>query len=323
MKEVAIQTNGLTFTIKFMIASRISTLWKKYYLQKDTVTLYDPRIALDKADEKEPYGDPEAGEIVSFPLKYHIPKDTPVLSPEEIVSRTEEFIILANKCVEEESIRKIMKSVVRKKNGTLYKGRVLHLGYLNCVDTDGATSELAAVNKSDSQMIIEIRHNTPVTESFINRPFLFLEDSDRQRQIQYKKETYANIEKNKKENAYSVYRRQMAEALTHSYEEYVSERNITSAKLLNSIATDIPITFESKTFVLGDCFECREKVCEEIEKRGGKARSYISHITDYYVVDLRNYDPLASSFARRKQKESYPLKIITDYQLWKALFESE
>ena len=61
----------------------------------------------------------------------------------------------------------------KKKNGGLYKGRVVHLAYLDLVDHEGTTYELVAKNEGDTDMTLELRSKVPVTDELLQQTFLF------------------------------------------------------------------------------------------------------------------------------------------------------
>ena len=111
--------------------------------------------------------DPKTGEYVQAPLQNNIPEGVDPLSADEIEARCVRFVTTVNQCVQENTIKKIMRKVQRKKNGTLYKGRLLRLAYLDLVDESGCSYELVAKNESDTQLCIELRSKVPVTRDFM------------------------------------------------------------------------------------------------------------------------------------------------------------
>ena len=142
-------------------------------LHKKGQGVYDPEDALSKAYESSGFIHDSTGDYVTSPLQYNIPDDATPLSSDEIEKRLCKFVNTINQCVQEESIKKIMKNVQKKKNGKLYKGRVLTLSYLDLVDEEGTTFSLVAKNDDDIQLSIELRNKVPVVDDLLDQETLF------------------------------------------------------------------------------------------------------------------------------------------------------
>ncbi len=173
ISELTVEMDGTEFFIMFKVASKVPSMWKRYYAKKDKETIYDPEEALSKAYESSGFIHESTGDYVTSPLQYNIPDDATPLSSDEIEKRLCKFVKIINQCVQEESIKKIMKNVQKKKNGKLYKGRVLTLSYLDLVDEEGTTFSLVAKNDDDIQLSIELRNKVPVVDDLLDQETLF------------------------------------------------------------------------------------------------------------------------------------------------------
>ena len=172
IKELYVQAGKAKFTVTLKIASKLPAIWKRYYVTREDGVAYDPRLALQKARYSDGYMDDGTGEFVSTPLQGQIPGGVAPLSTEEVVCRLSDFVTILNQCVMEETVIKIMEKAEKKKNGLLYKGRVLHLDYLDLVDDDGTTYELVAKNEDETHLCIELRGKVPVVDDLIRQTYL-------------------------------------------------------------------------------------------------------------------------------------------------------
>ncbi|MDO5326062.1 MAG: leucine-rich repeat domain-containing protein [Clostridia bacterium] len=170
--ELYYQLGGKTFTITLKIASKLPSIWKRYYLTREDGEAYDPLTVLKKATSSGPYLDDGSGEMIYNPLAEDFPELVAPLSSDQVVERLSAFAVILNRCVLEEPVRKIMEKAEKKKNGGLYKGRVLHLAYLDLVDHEGTTYELVAKNEGDTDMTLELRSKVPVTDELLRQTFL-------------------------------------------------------------------------------------------------------------------------------------------------------
>ena len=172
VKEATVMLDGKEFNVVFKIASKLSSIWKKYYAEKDNDGIYDPKTALKSAQQTSGFIDDSSGSYVSCPLCGQIPESTESLKPDEIETRLKAFAVAANQCVEEKTLLKIANALPKKKNGMLYKGRLVHIKYLDLVDYDGSTFEIVAKNEDDAQFCVEIRNNIPVVSDLFYQSYL-------------------------------------------------------------------------------------------------------------------------------------------------------
>lgn len=172
IKELYVQVGKAKFTVTLKVASKLPAIWKRYYVTKEDGVAYDPRLALQKASYSGGYRDDGTDVYVSAPLQGHIPGSVAPLPAEEIARRLSCFVTILNQCVQIETVIKIMEKAEKKKNGLLYKGRVLHLAYLDLVDDDGTTYELVAKNEDETQMYIELRSKVPVVDDLFRQSYL-------------------------------------------------------------------------------------------------------------------------------------------------------
>lgn len=170
VKELTITQDGIEFKVKYKLTSKYAALWKNYYQIREEHSFYDPAVALKSAKLKDGYIDDGSGVYVSAPLADQIPKDTESLTAEEVEIRLKTFITVANKCTEPEVAAEILERMPRKKNKTLYKGRILPIAFLNIVECMGITYQIIAKNESDTELIIEIRNKVPVVDGLVSYP---------------------------------------------------------------------------------------------------------------------------------------------------------
>ena len=172
VKEATVILDGKEFSAVFKITSKLPAIWKRFYAEKDNGGIYDPHVALKAAQQSGGYIDDSTGSYVSCPLYGQIPESTEALKPEDVESRLKTFVLIANQCVEEETLLKIARALPKKKNGMLHKGRLQHITYLDLVDYDGSTFEIVAKNEDDSQFCVEIRSNVPVVSDLFYQSYL-------------------------------------------------------------------------------------------------------------------------------------------------------
>lgn len=171
-KELTTQFGTVTFTVTIKISAKLPAIWKRYYLTKDQGAIYDPAEALKNSFYNTGYVDDSSGTFVSTPLENNIYKETVPLSGYEVTERLSAFVVLLNQCVSDENIKKIIETAEKKKNGKLYKGRILHLCFLDLVDNEGTTYELVAKNEDDTNLLIELRSKVPVTNDLLSQEYL-------------------------------------------------------------------------------------------------------------------------------------------------------
>ena len=171
-KELTTQFGTVTFTVTIKISAKLPAIWKRYYLTKDQGAIYDPAEALKNSFYNTGYVDNSSGTFVSTPLENNIYEGTVPLSGYEVTERLSAFVVLLNQCVSDENIKKIIETAEKKKNGKLYKGRILHLCFLDLVDNEGTTYELVAKNEDDTNLVIELRSKVPVTNDLLSREYL-------------------------------------------------------------------------------------------------------------------------------------------------------
>ena len=173
IKEANVQTGELRFNVMFKAQINYGQLWTRYYENKNRTQFYDPKIALEKAEYDPNNGHITMGGFLIKPLEYNIPKGIDPLTQEEAQERVKRFIEIANGCLLEENVKAIIAAAQKKKDGKLFKGRLLHLAFLDLVDETGEICELVAKNEGDLNMVIDFRNNTPVTEDLFQLSFVF------------------------------------------------------------------------------------------------------------------------------------------------------
>ena len=173
VEELYVQDGKWQFTVTFKGATKLSSIWKRFYLKRDKGEVYDSSEALNKASQSSSYVDAMTGVYVSNPLQECFPDDIEPLPADVVEKRVVSFVTLCNQCVQPDIVQKIMGAVQRKKDGRLYKGRVLHLNYLRLVDEMGTTFALVAKNEDDLRLCIELRSNVPVNDDLRFQSYLF------------------------------------------------------------------------------------------------------------------------------------------------------
>ena len=165
-KEHLVTVDGIEFKLVYKIATKLSPIWRDFYKERSEA-VYDPRVALDAAEQRRGFIDDSSGGYVDCPLAGAIPDGVPKLTPEQIETRLKVFITVANLCAQEDVAAKIAGTLQRKKNKMLYKGRVQPIAFLNLVDQRGWTYQLVAKNETDTQACIELRSKVPVTSELV------------------------------------------------------------------------------------------------------------------------------------------------------------
>lgn len=126
---------------------------------------------------------------------------------------------------------------------------------------------------------------------------------------------------------YKKYKDSVSQMLaTISFDDYLRKSTEKAIKgTTDFIAPDAVIVFDGKHFAIDSGFPFLSEMKEEIRIRGGLFNtSGIVRKTDFYVVDLElrgEYSPDDLKRAQEVQRLGNGLQIITEYQLWKALFD--
>lgn len=113
---------------------------------------------------------------------------------------------------------------------------------------------------------------------------------------------------------------------SESFDDYL-RGSIEKAKIDTSelIARGADVVFDGKHFYVDPGLPFSPEMTEEIRIRGGVFNSSgLVRKTDFYVVDLKLRGTFSRSILRNAQKIQslgFDLKIITEYQLWKAIFD--
>ena len=126
---------------------------------------------------------------------------------------------------------------------------------------------------------------------------------------------------------YKEYKERFAHVLaSDSFDEYL-RRSMEKARIGTTelIALRTDIIFDGKRFAVDPGFPFSPEMTEEIRIRGGLFNSSgVVRKTDYYVVDLElrgEYSQNTLEYAQEVQRLGFGLQIITEYQLWEALFD--
>lgn len=127
---------------------------------------------------------------------------------------------------------------------------------------------------------------------------------------------------------YEEYKDDLAKVIArNSLNKYIS-KSMKKAQITTAdfIAKDAKITFDGKYFAIGYGFHFEPEITEEIRIRGGLINtSGVIRKTDFYVVDFESFSYEDSrkdlEHAQEIQHLGFGLQIITEYQLWKALFD--
>ncbi len=170
--DLTVEADKVKFTVTLKISSKLPSMFRRYYLTKEDGVAYDPETVLKKVPFSRGYTDDRTGVFIGNPLEGNIPENADPLSPDEVEKRLITFVTILNHSVRSENVKKIMMEAEKKKNGRLYKGRILHLAYLDLVDEAGDTYELVAKNEGDTDMTLEVRAKVPVTDDLLGQKFL-------------------------------------------------------------------------------------------------------------------------------------------------------
>ena len=104
--------------------------------------------------------------------------------------------------------------------------------------------------------------------------------------------------------------------------EYADQETDFNPDIYSCLDTDANVTFAGKHFVLsGFRYTVYENsVIAEIEKRGGIVHSSMVKMADYLVVNLRNPGVSKIKKALEWRQKGATNLIVSDYQLWQAIF---
>ena len=126
---------------------------------------------------------------------------------------------------------------------------------------------------------------------------------------------------------YNEYKERFAQVLaSDSFDDYL-HRSMEKARIGTTelIALGADIVFDGKRFAVDPGFPFSPEMTEEIRIRGGLFNSSgVVRKTDYYVVDFElrgEYSQSTLEYAQEVQRLGFGLQIITEYQLWEALFD--
>ena len=163
-KVMEFDVNGHKLKITVGLAAKINSVWKNYseYITGESSdddeyygfdTLYDPIDAAEKS-ETEMHGiDEDTGSYIG----YSVPRDTVILTDEQIHTRAMIFLKLCILCSEESVAKCIVEAAPKKKNGTFAKNRITRIATLFCSTSSCETTELVGIAKDDTEIQLAIR----------------------------------------------------------------------------------------------------------------------------------------------------------------------
>lgn len=335
-KSLDLTLNGICFHVD---VKGMNTLKKavSQYLSADSTpagSLYDPVKLADENGGRLYEIEKHSGERIQIFGQYldecQIPgRYVDPLTPEEVSGRLSLFCGQIPQCLTDESLEKILLAVPRKKDKTLYKNRIVPVLKLRFVDYDAMFLIMYARNVNDKTLEINFRRSY-IGEALSRKPDLSgtagitsSPGEDPAMRINAMLESREGDAPSSKKVAadpgYQAYKAQMKEILKKSFEAYMDECH-TYQKLAEAVSASSDILFDGKSFALSNGFTWKKEISREIESLGGMISFEADKYTSYYVADLQHYDAMESSMARRLYKELGKPVIITDYQLWKALF---
>ena len=119
---------------------------------------------------------------------------------------------------------------------------------------------------------------------------------------------------------YEEYKTEMRKHLQRPFEEYL-EQALNGFKYEKYLADDIDVEFAGKKFSV-DKLTFRPEISKEIEQQGGKVFSSFGKTSDYYIIGLGSWkESWYLSDAIYCIKNGSGMKMITEYQVWRALWK--
>ena len=167
-KKVVCEINGKSVTVNIQLNRSLSTLWNRY-----------SRFLLDRSGEGESSEDGKVYDPIDADEKFHanmtqyrddygnlrtemlVVPGTAELSKEQIKKRVLAFIKIMHIITSDDGIAEIIaEAAPKKKDGSLYVKRIVHIATCFCQRTDLQMREIYAQAKSDSELLISSRLET-------------------------------------------------------------------------------------------------------------------------------------------------------------------
>lgn len=182
-KKWVVEHNGAKFEVASKVQTVLKQIWFDRYETYDeeddedfgeeafTAKYYDPSMLLSMCKE---YNIPAEGYIhdgtgmritnptsalfmtsAGFIGKERI--DIESLDDATVDKRIRVFVHILMRCCDEDIANELVARAIKKKNGTLHKGRLLRIAHMDLTDEDGNVYVVVAKNDSDTKLSIEVR----------------------------------------------------------------------------------------------------------------------------------------------------------------------
>lgn len=162
-KELAVAVGQKQIHVKCTVATSLSRLWKAYteniepdWEDEEEACYYDLETAVKAAGEGI---DPNSGEFAKG-LENGVPEGVPALSQEQVRRRCLWFLHACCVCTTDAALQRIAELAPKKKDGGLYKKRILRIATLTYTE-DGQAAQLIAQNMSDTELAVKVRKVVP------------------------------------------------------------------------------------------------------------------------------------------------------------------
>ena len=163
-KVMEFDYDGNQLRITVGLAAKLNSIWKRYgkFITGEASgedeydelgTLYDPIDAAEISETEMR----DKGRVDSASFGYTVPRDTKILTDDQIRTRALLFLKLCILCSEERVAKYIVEAAPKKKNGTFAKNRITHIATLFCATNYYGTTELVGVASDETEIQITIR----------------------------------------------------------------------------------------------------------------------------------------------------------------------
>ena len=162
-KELTVTVGPKQIHVKCTVATSLSRLWKAYteniepdWEDEEEACYYDLEAAVEAAGEGI---DPRSGEFAKG-LENGVPEGVPALSQKQVRRRCLWFLHACCVCTTDAALQRIAELAPKKKDGGLYKKRILRIATLTYTE-DGQAFQIIAQNMSDTELAVKMRKVVP------------------------------------------------------------------------------------------------------------------------------------------------------------------
>lgn len=182
-KKWAVEQNGTTFEVASKVQTALKQIWFDWYEtydeeddedfddQESAAKYYDPSMLLNMCKDynipPEGYIHDGTGMRITNPTSALFMTSAGFIGKERIDieslddatadKRMRVFIHILMRCCDEDVAKELVARAIKKKNGTLHKGRLQRIAHMDLTDDYGNIYVVVAKNDSDTKISIEVR----------------------------------------------------------------------------------------------------------------------------------------------------------------------